>query len=88
MIASLVERRIAAAERQLGGRMDWARAIWAASPRLFLRMMGFLKLSAWRRDLPKAAFHAARRPHVALRRDACVRTSRRRPRRGVRQRVR
>jgi alkylhydroperoxidase family enzyme len=69
MIGALVERRIRAAERDLGAPMDWARDVWAASRGLFLDMMRFTRLSGRHRALPAIPFHAAR--IVAVRHEDC-----------------
>lgn len=69
MLRWLLRRRIAAFERNHDYAMDYARDLLQASPRALLLFARAAKLAAWRRDVPKDAWYAAKL--VAVLREDC-----------------
>jgi len=69
MIRFLVERKLAAAERELGGSLDYVRHILRASLGSFFKFTRLLGLAEHRRALPPAPFRVAR--IVAARDEDC-----------------
>lgn len=60
MLKWLMRRRIAAAERAHDYDMSYARTILDASPRALLAFARIMPLAAYRRDVPKDAYFAAK----------------------------
>jgi len=60
MIGWLVKKKIAACERDFNYDMDYARDIYAASPRAFWRFSRFVGMSQYREDVPLEAWYAAK----------------------------
>jgi Carboxymuconolactone decarboxylase family len=60
MLGWLVRRKIAGFERDFDYDMNYARDIYAASPRAFFRFSKILGISSYREDVPKEAWYAAK----------------------------
>jgi alkylhydroperoxidase family enzyme len=69
VIRAIVERKLAAAERELGESMDYMRHILRTSVRAFLRFAKIFPIANYRRRLPEDAYHVAR--IVAARGEDC-----------------
>ena len=60
MIQSIISWRLSAAERQLGGSLDYVRHMVRVSLRCFFKFTKFLAVAEYRRKLPVDACHVAR----------------------------
>ena len=69
MFSYLIDKKLAAAERELGGSLDYVRHIQRTSFRAFLKFTRFLGLAEHRRALPPAPHRVAR--IVATRDEDC-----------------
>ncbi len=69
LFKKLINRRIAAAEKQLGESLDYMRHMLAISLRAFLRFSKIFAISDYRGRLPADAYHVAR--IVAARAEDC-----------------
>jgi alkylhydroperoxidase family enzyme len=69
MLRWLIRKRLAAAERDLGVPVDYARHILDVSLGAFLKFVKVLPLDGYRRSLPAGPYHVARL--VAVRHEDC-----------------
>jgi hypothetical protein len=60
MLNFLLRRRLASFEADYDYNMDYAREILAADRGAFMKFAGVMGFSAWRRDVPAAAYFAAK----------------------------